>query len=147
MTPNGDRSFRYAPLSSGLDLVRKSLGRHEIATVQTTSIDAEAGLVRLTTILAHSSGRVDLVRLAGLPGRRYRLPAAHGSGPTYARRYSLFTLVGIAGEDDLDAPDHPLPAQQPAGGADPSRNGHPVFATKPTKCTPAIWMRSARRSG
>jgi hypothetical protein len=33
MTPNGDRSFRYAPLSSGLDLVRKSLGRHEIATV------------------------------------------------------------------------------------------------------------------
>src|ERR1700674_880930 len=35
----GDRSFRYASLSSGLDLVRKSLGRHEIATVQTTSID------------------------------------------------------------------------------------------------------------
>src|ERR1035441_5037590 len=32
----GDRSFRYASLSSGLDLVRKSLGRHEIATVQTT---------------------------------------------------------------------------------------------------------------
>ena len=49
MTPAGDRVFRYAPLSSGLDLVRKSLGRHEIATVQTTSIDAEAGLVRLTT--------------------------------------------------------------------------------------------------
>jgi hypothetical protein len=30
-----DRSFRYASLSSGLDLVRKPLGRHEIATVQT----------------------------------------------------------------------------------------------------------------
>src|SRR5215207_9066723 len=56
MTPNGDRSFRYAPLSSGLDLVRKSLGRHEIATVQTTAIDREAGLIRLTTVLAHSSG-------------------------------------------------------------------------------------------
>jgi len=52
----GDRSFRYASLSSGLDLVRKSLGRHEIATVQTTSIDDEAGLIRLTTTLAHSSG-------------------------------------------------------------------------------------------
>src|SRR6187551_4094985 len=51
-----DRSFRYAPLSTGLDLVRKSLGRHEIATVQTTAIDQEAGLVRLTTVLAHSSG-------------------------------------------------------------------------------------------
>ena len=56
MTPNGDRSFRYAPLSSGLDLVRKSLGRHEIATVQTTAIDDTAGIVRLTTVLAHASG-------------------------------------------------------------------------------------------
>jgi hypothetical protein len=51
-----DRSFRYASLSSGLDLVRKSLGRHEIATVQTTLIDEAAGLIRLTTTLAHSSG-------------------------------------------------------------------------------------------
>jgi hypothetical protein len=51
----GERSFRYASLSSGLDLVRKSLGRHEIATVQTTSIDEGAGLIRLTTTLAHSS--------------------------------------------------------------------------------------------
>src|SRR5215475_5942467 len=30
----GDRTFRYAPLASGLDIVRKSLGRHQIATVQ-----------------------------------------------------------------------------------------------------------------
>src|SRR5262245_43746219 len=51
-----DRTFRYAPLSSGLDIVRKSLGRHEIATVQTTEIDKDTGLVRLTTVLAHSSG-------------------------------------------------------------------------------------------
>jgi hypothetical protein len=33
------RTFRYAPLSSGLDIVRKALGQHEIATVQTTAID------------------------------------------------------------------------------------------------------------
>src|SRR3954454_23852270 len=52
----GERSFRYASLSSGLDLVRKALGSHEIATVQTTSIDDNAGLIRLTTTLAHSSG-------------------------------------------------------------------------------------------
>src|SRR3954449_7523113 len=51
-----DHSFRYAPLSSGLDIVRKSLGRHEIATIQSTEIDREAGFLRLTTILAHSSG-------------------------------------------------------------------------------------------
>ena len=39
------------------------------------------------------------------------LPTADGSGPTYARRYALFTLAGIAGKDDLDAPDRGLPRQ------------------------------------
>src|SRR6476659_585598 len=52
----GDRSFRYAPLSAGLDIVRKALGQHEIATMQTTAIDQSAGIVNLTTMLAHSSG-------------------------------------------------------------------------------------------
>ena len=50
------RSFRYAPLSSGLDLVRKCLGQHEIATVQATAIDGDSGLIRLTTTLVHASG-------------------------------------------------------------------------------------------
>jgi hypothetical protein len=52
----GVRSFRYAPLSSGLDLVRNCLGQHEIATVQATAIDADSGLIRLTTTLVHASG-------------------------------------------------------------------------------------------
>src|SRR5438477_13153832 len=52
----GERSFRYAPLSSGLDIVRKTLGQHEIATVQTTAVDQAAGMVKLTTMLAHASG-------------------------------------------------------------------------------------------
>jgi hypothetical protein len=36
-----DRTFRYAPLSSGLDIIRKSLGRHEIATIQSTEIHTQ----------------------------------------------------------------------------------------------------------
>ncbi len=52
----GERSFRYAPLSSGLDIVRKTLGQHEIATLQATAIDQTAGMVNLTTTLAHASG-------------------------------------------------------------------------------------------
>src|SRR5260370_17387482 len=52
----GARRFRYAPLSSGLEIVRKTLGQHEIATVQTTAIDQASGIVNLTTILAHASG-------------------------------------------------------------------------------------------
>jgi hypothetical protein len=100
-----DRSFRYASLSSGLDLVRKSLGRHEIATVQTTSIDEGAGLIRLTTTLAHSSGEWVSSDWPVCPVSETATPHRMGAALTYARRYALFTLVGIAGEDDLDAPD------------------------------------------
>jgi ERF superfamily len=110
-----DRTFRYAPLSSGLDIVRKSLGRHEIATIQSTEIDKEAGLLRLTTILAHSSGEWvssewPVCQIADVSSAQRM-----GAALTYARRYALFTLVGIAGEDDLDAPDlaaEPNPAAE-----------------------------------
>jgi hypothetical protein len=101
----GDRTFRYAPLSSGLDIVRKGLGRYEIATIQTTAIDQDAGLLRLTTVLAHSSGEWissewPVCAIADIASAQRM-----GAALTYARRYALFTLVGIAGEDDLDAPD------------------------------------------
>ena len=48
-----DRTFRYVRLSSGLDIIRKSLGWHEIATIQSTGIDKEAGLLRLTLVIFH----------------------------------------------------------------------------------------------
>src|ERR1700748_2034252 len=100
-----DQTFRYAALSSGLDIVRKTLGGHEIATVQTTAIDKEAGLIRLTTTLAHSSGEWLASEWPVLPIAETAAPRRMGAALTYARRYALFTLVGIAGEDDLDAPD------------------------------------------
>jgi ERF superfamily len=103
-----DRTFRYASLSSGLDIVRKALGKHEIATVQTTAIDNEAGLIRLTTVLAHSSGEWVSSDWPVCPVGETAAPHKMGAALTYARRYSLFTLVGIAGEDDLDAPDLPV---------------------------------------
>src|SRR5256886_11965446 len=100
-----DRTFRYAPLSSGLEIVRKSLGRHEIATVQTTAIDKEAGLIRLTTTLAHSSGEWVSSDWPVCPVSETSAPQRMGAALTYARRYALFTLVGIAGQDDLEAHD------------------------------------------
>jgi hypothetical protein len=98
-----DRSFRYASLSSGLDLVRKALGQQEIATVQTTSIDERAGIIRLTTTLAHSSGEWIASDWPVCSVAETAAPQRMGAALTYARRYALFTLVGIAGEDDLDA--------------------------------------------
>jgi hypothetical protein len=100
-----DRTFRYAPLSSGLNIIRKSLGRHEIATIQSTEIDRDAGLLRLTTILAHSSGEWISSEWPVCPIADIASAQRMGAALTYARRYALFTLVGIAGEDDLDAPD------------------------------------------
>src|SRR5438132_3832216 len=100
-----ERTFRYAPLASGLDIVRKTLGRHEIAAVQATEIDKEAGLIRLTTILAHASGEWVASDWPVCPLGDTAAPHRMGAALTYARRYALFTLVGIAGEDDLDAPD------------------------------------------
>ena len=100
-----DQTFRYAALSSGLDIVRKALGGHEIATVQTTAIDKEAGLIRLTTTLAHSSGEWLSSEWPVCAVSETVAPRRMGAALTYARRYALFTLVGIAGEDDLDAPD------------------------------------------
>ncbi len=131
----GDRTFRYAALSSGLDIVRKTLSRHEIATVQTTAIDVEAGLIRLTTALAHSSGEWLSSDWPVCAIGETAAPRRMGAALTYARRYALFTLVGIAGEDDLDAPDldaASTDADQPSA-PDEGRvfNGHAVGAGAP----------------
>jgi hypothetical protein len=107
-----EQTFRYAPLSSGLDIVRKTLSQHEIATVQTTSIDDAAGIVRLSTVLAHASGEWIASDWPVCPIAETERPQRMGAALTYARRYSLFTLVGIAGEDDLDAPDLTDPAPE-----------------------------------
>jgi hypothetical protein len=129
-----DRTFRYASLSSGLDIVRKALGKHEIATVQTTAID-EAGLIRLTTVLAHSSGEWVSSDWPVCPVSETAAPHRMGAALTYARRYALFTLVGIAGEDDLDAPDlgaaPKAGADQPPGPNGQKPNGH-ALADSPT---------------
>ncbi len=100
-----EQSFRYASLASGLDIIRKTLGKHEIAVVQTTSVDQPAGTVSLTTMLAHTSGEWISSDWPVCQTSDIATPRRMGAALTYARRYALFTLVGIAGEDDLDAPD------------------------------------------
>src|SRR5215213_3123352 len=116
----GGRSFRYASLSAGLDLVRKSLGRHEIATVQTTSIDDAAGLIRLTTTLAHSSGEWVSSDWPVCAVSETASPHRMGAALSYARRSALFALVGIAGKADPVPPDWP-PAPSPAAAMDISK--------------------------
>jgi hypothetical protein len=123
--PRGaEKTFSYAPLSSGLDIVRKTLGQHEIATVQTTAIDQTAGLVNLTTVLAHASGEWIASDWPVCAIADTATPHRMGAALTYARRYALFTLVGIAGEDDVDAPDLLPPEQQTSKPHDPKGGGN-----------------------
>jgi hypothetical protein len=105
-----ERVFRYASLASGLDIVRKTLGQYEIATMQTTAVDQTTGIVNLTTVLAHASGEWIASDWPVCAVTDVAEPHRMGAALTYARRYALFTLVGIAGEDDLDATDLLPPA-------------------------------------
>jgi ERF superfamily len=112
------QSFRYASLSSGLDIVRKTLGGQQIAIAQTTDIDRANGMVNLTTILLHTSGEWISSDWPVCQLSETSAPRRMGAALTYARRYALFTMVGIAGEDDLDAPD--VINDQPKGGVEPT---------------------------
>src|SRR5262245_50672730 len=133
----GARQFRYAPLSSGLEIVRKTLGQHEIATIQTTAIDQTSGLVNLTTMLAHTSGEWIASDWPVCPIAEMASPQRMGAALTYARRYALFTLVGIAGEDDLDAHDLSTCTPITGRGSDPREDQlssrHPGNGRQPGK--------------
>ena len=107
------RSFRYAPLSSGLDIIRKALGQQSIAVLQSTAIDPTTQFVVLTTTLAHASGQWVSSQWPVCRSDQTLPQHRMGAALTYARRYSLFSLVGIAGEDDIDAPELPAVALDP----------------------------------
>jgi hypothetical protein len=142
-----EQTFRYAPLSSGLEIVRKVLGQHEIATVQSTCIDQAAGFVNLTTVLAHASGEWFASEWPVCPISEIASPRRMGAALTYARRYALFSLVGIAGEDDTDAPDLQAPTNETSSNAVISNGGNGLNAVyhhssverrpdRPTKAKP-----------
>ena len=120
-----------------------------------TAIDQTAGLVSLTTTLAHSSGEWIASDWPVCVVAQTANPQRMGAALTYARRYALFTLVGIAGEDDLDAPDlavspPPPPAmapERPKGVGNGTLNGgyhHSAERPAPCRTERAASSRSCR---
>ena len=145
--PGGvEKMFRYASLSSGLDIVRKVLGKHEIATMQTTAIDQTAGIVNLTTMLAHASGEWISSDWPVCAVSDTASPQRMGTALTYARRYALFTLVGIAGEDDLDAPDLTTPTSKAPANEMPKVNGDARQKGRQTSHSPHSMARRDTRT-
>jgi hypothetical protein len=113
VSSDSPHSFRYASLSSGLDIIRKTLGGQQIAIAQTADIDRANGMVNLTTTLLHTSGEWISSDWPVCQLSETSAPRRMGAALTYARRCALFTMVGIAAEDDLDAPH--LTNDQPNG--------------------------------
>jgi hypothetical protein len=138
------KTFRYASLSSGLEIVRKCLGKHEIAAVQATEIDKDSGLIRLLTTLAHASGEWMSSEWPVCPVTETNAPHRLGAALTYARRHSLFTLVGIAGDDDRDAVD--LAGQSLAAQARVEGGAAPMTA-KPAPASAASLSNAATAPG
>ncbi len=91
----GGQSYRYAPLSAGLEIVRKVLGQHELAVIQTTDVDGDGGAVVLTTTLAHSSGEWIAACWPVCRASDMAYPKLMGAALTYARRYSLLSYAGL----------------------------------------------------
>ncbi|PSO23668.1 ERF family protein [Bradyrhizobium sp. MOS002] len=120
-----DRSFRYASLASGLDIVRKALGRHEIAILQTTRSDTTTQKIQLTTVLAHSSGEWVSSELPVCNVSDIEAPHRLGAALTYARRYALFAMVGMAGEDEPEAPEDEATGKPNRISLLPSRKARP----------------------
>lgn len=93
----GNFKYRYVDFADGLDIVRPILGKHGICFVQTTPVDGDQ--MWLVTKLVHSSGQWIS---SPYPVGRIGAHQALGAALSYARRYSLFAMVGIVGEDDDD---------------------------------------------
>jgi hypothetical protein len=88
---------KYADLASVWDACREQLAANEIAVVQAPGEAAE-GVVEMTTMLCHSSGEYFSEKLT-IPLAKVDAQG-YGSAVTYARRYALAAMVGIAPEDD-----------------------------------------------
>ena len=128
---NSQQNFRYASLSSGLDIIRKVLGSQQIAIAQTTDIDRTSGTVNLTTLLVHTSGEWISSDWPVCQLSETSAPRRMGAALTYARRYALFTMVGIAGEDDLDAPESSSDEPEGDKAADVILRQDPALGQRP----------------
>ena len=89
---------RYADLASVWDAIREPLTKNGLAVIQTMG-EASDGYIKVITTLAHSSGQWIRGTLTMRP-KKTDDPQAIGSLITYARRYALAAIAGVAPDDD-----------------------------------------------
>lgn len=133
---------KYADLQSYLAAARPHLAAQGLAVSQGLALDIDAGRVTVTTLLVHCSGEWLESALTLPVGSQKGLSDAQSAGSviTYARRYALAAMVGLASEDDDGAAKPRQRSQEPRGGAAPS--GRPD--TRPEPSGASTSQREAR---
>jgi hypothetical protein len=116
--------------------------------VARSAVEHAIGIINLMTVLAHSPGEWIASDWPVCALSEMAMPHRMGAALTYARRYTLFTLVGIAGEDDVDAPDLNAPTATAASGLSqptPTKNGR--HNGGPPQSSAQRFLRDRDRSG
>lgn len=107
----GNHKYKYADLAQVLQMLRPLLKENRLAILQSPCI--RDGHSVLHTLVAHESGEKH--DFGDYPLGEYRKPQELGSAITYARRYSICSIFGIA-QEDTDAKDvesaRPVAAKQ-----------------------------------
>jgi hypothetical protein len=89
---------RYADLATILKTVRPVLARHGIAVTQTTNITDNDTVILITALMWRGESIIGRYPVAPVKAD----PQGYGSAMTYARRYALQAIVGVAADDDDD---------------------------------------------
>lgn len=133
MKSGGQYSYSYSDLASVLGYVRPILAAHGLAVMQ--PVTSDGATVSVATIILHQSGQERAFPPLSMPCGR--TPQEVGSAITYAKRYALLSVLGLATEDDDGAAANkaaraapkravtqPKPVGQPADTAAAGRRRH-----------------------
>lgn len=130
----GEYKFSYATLDAVMDVIRKPLADNGLSFAQSLYTNSD-GKLRLVTLLSHSSGQWLKAETPVLFGGSKMQEL--GSAQTYARRYAITSLLGIAADEDDDA-----------NGADGNTIEEKKDRTPPPKPTPkADQVREQSKTG
>lgn len=138
-----NRNYRYATLAHIIKTVTPVLTANGLSVTQTCE-PASGGMLRVTTTLLHASGQY-LEGTLEMPAGSTAQQA--GSAMTYARRYSLAGILGVAADEDDDGAEASKPRTAPRAHTAPPAP-EPPPATPPTRyeaMTPATATEMARR--
>lgn len=124
----------YAPLDSVLEAVRPIINKHALALTQATFVSDGTLFVRSSIVHTPTGEHHDAEYPAGLFTLQHQ---QLGAGVTYARRYSLLSLLGVFPENEDDDGEKagaagPPPRQQPTQNASQAKKADvwPRFVEK-----------------